>query len=278
MVLAAPDKAGKSTLMAHAMTALTRGTHFLGKKCERGTGILVGLEEALGDAVGRFQTMGADLTRIQLAANPAGDLLEELETQLQESRADLIVVDSLIEYARRTKGTAPQDGDNSAWSEVMRPLVGLARKHNVATVLLHHARRADGAYRGAGEIAAAADALLEMSVDQADPTARIISGRGRWAVETFRARYVDPFYELADQTAIPLAERVRRIIERSPNVGVNEINNELAARRDAVQKAIMELLQTGTIVRRKKGQKYQFRLAELEPKNLEFLEDDQGDL
>ena len=63
-----------------------------------------------------------------------------------------MVVDSLQEYARVTIGAAPDDGDNAGWSAVIRPLVQLAREYDIAVVVLHHVRRSDGHFRGAGEL------------------------------------------------------------------------------------------------------------------------------
>lgn len=248
VVLAAPDKAGKSTLVGHGAAAVTRGRAFLGERCRRGRVVLLGLEEAPGDAVRRFVDLDADLDRIQLVTLTKSSLLAETEKLLRAWPADLVVVDSLAEYARLTLGAAPGDGDNAGWGEVVRPLVALARDFDVAVDVLHHARRADGQYRGATEIAAAADAILEMLPDKDDVTVRRVRGRGRWTVEPFAVALRDGRYELADGSALSMDARVLLYVEENHGASQRAIRDAIDARAATVDAAINRLLLEGGIV------------------------------
>ena len=97
VVLAGPDKSGKSTLLRHAVTRLTLKHHFLAEPTggTRGTVIWLGLEEATGDAVREFSTLCAHGDRVQLVTHAPRNLFERTRTLLTDWPADLLVVDSL---------------------------------------------------------------------------------------------------------------------------------------------------------------------------------------
>ena len=238
-ILAAPDKAGKSTLLAHAAAALSQGEPFLGEPTEAGRVVWCGLEEATGDAVRRFMDLGARAENVSLVTGAGPDLLKKLERELEASPRRLLVIDSLQEYARVMLGEAPGDGDNAGWAKVVRPPVDLARKHNVAIVILHHTRRSDGKARGAGEIMAAVDLLLEMSVDSGDQYMRHIRGRGRWDCEAFSVALQDDGYELAGGSTLSADDQVMLHIRQSPD-GLSQTRLEglVRATRSAVRAAV----------------------------------------
>lgn len=248
VILCAPDKAGKSTLLAHGVAAMTRGRWFLGEHCQRGRALWVGLEEATSDAVRRFSELDADMGAIQTLTSPATNILDQAGWLLHEWPADLMVVDSLSEYARVTRGAAPADGDNGAWGEVVRPLVQLARQRRVALVLLHHVRKSDGKYRGASEIAAAADAMLEMEFDNREPTVRRITGRGRWAVEPFSVALRDGGYELANRTVASVDAQVIVHVDQNPGASLRSIRDAIPAQARSVDAALNRLTERGTII------------------------------
>lgn len=252
LMLAGPDKSGKSTLMAHASSCLTRGDRFLGEPTEGRTGrvVLLGLEEAAGDAVRRYAELNAAPERVQIVTTPTPDLLAQTNALLKDWPADLLIVDSLQEYARVTRGTVPDDGDNASWSAVVRPLVALAREHEIAIVVLHHVRRSDGQYRGAGEIAAAADALLEMSLPSSgeDPNLRRIKGRGRWTIEPFAVTLRDGKYELSGGGTLSMDARVLLYIEQNEGASRRGVRQGVGGRATAVDAAIDLLLKRGAIV------------------------------
>jgi len=257
VILAGPDKSGKSTLMGHATAAVSLGRTFLGERCAKGRVLLLGLEEATGDSVRRLVELGTDAEQVQLVTRPVVDIYELADTLLTAWPADLVVVDSLIEYARVTIGSAPDDGDNAGWASVVRPLVALARKHETAIVLLHHVRRSDGQYRGAGEIAAAADAVLEMSMPTGtqDPCERRIKGRGRWMIEPFIVALRDGRYELSGGDELSVDALVLLHVDQHPGASKNSVRNAVQRRASAVDAAINRLLERGAIRDRGRGGK-----------------------
>jgi hypothetical protein len=250
VILAGPDKSGKSTLLAHAAAALTNGQPFFGEPTKPGRVVWLGLEEAVSDAVRRFVSLGANGERVQVLATPAHDLLIRLDALLNGWPADLVVVDSLQEYARVTCGTIPPDGDNAAWSGVVRPLVALARSRDVALDLLHHVRRVDGQYRGASEIAAAADAVLEIVLPVAteDQSVRRIRGRGRWNIERFTVALRDGAYELGGGGGeLSIDARVLLFVENNPGASRTQIRKQVEGRAATIGAAINRLELEGAI-------------------------------
>jgi hypothetical protein len=255
VLLAAPDKAGKSSLAADGAATLTLGRSWLGEPTTRGRVVWLGLEEALGDAVRRFSALGADPSRVQLVTMTPPDLLERTSALLDGWPADLLVVDSLAEYARVTCGQAPDDGDAAGWGAVVRPLVALARAHGIAVLLLHHVRRSDGQARGSSEILAAVDATLEMLLPSAgeDPTTRRIRGRGRWPIEPVRLALRDGRYELASGAELSPDALVLIHVEREPGTSRAATRRAVQARASVVDAAIGQLIERGAIVDRGTG-------------------------
>ncbi len=249
VILAGPDKSGKSTLLAGAASVKTRGGTFLGEPVAIGNVVWCGLEEAPGDAVRRFRELDADGTNIQMVTPAPNNLLSATRDLLAEWPAGLVVVDSLQEYARVTTDTVPDDGDAAGWATVVRPLAALARKFDVAVVVLHHVRKSDGQYRGSTEIAAAADALLELTMPTQgeDPTLRHIRGRGRWYVEPFDLAFRDGRYEMAGGGVLSLDALLLIHVKESPGISANKLVELAGRNRHSVLDTIRQLIGRGAI-------------------------------
>lgn len=252
-LLAGPDKAGKSTLLANAASEMTKRGTFLGEPIGATTARVawVGLEEATGDAVRRFHDQGAIPENIQLLVLKGPSLLDDIRKELRERPADLIIVDSLTECARVVLGKVPDDSDTSGWSSLIRPLSDLSREFAPLSVIIaHHPRRSDGQFRGAMEIAAAVDCLLEMRrpKEGEHPNIRHITGRARWTVEDFDIRYTDGRYELAGGAQLSLDARVLIHIEQNRGIGLGELRRLAGGRGVAVDAALAELIQRGAVV------------------------------
>jgi hypothetical protein len=260
-VLSGLAKAGKSTLLAHAAAALTKGGEFLGGSVQEGRALLVGLEENLDDMARRADELGTAPDRLRIVFCRRPDLLEGITNLLSEWPADLIVLDSLQAYAHAvTGGEAPQSGDSAAWSAVIRPLEQLARESRSALVVLHHARRSDESFRDSGEIAAAADLLLEMRMptNKQPRDTRHLAGRGRLGI-------VDPFvialqngqYVLPELVGkMSDEERALSIIRATPGItrtGANGAYKQLGRQTKEGQKIIDRLIHDGLVDEPDKG-------------------------
>lgn len=253
--LVGPDKSGKSTLSGHAVAALTTKGHWLGETMEKGRAVIVAPDEAVGDTVRRLNEAGAHPDRTQILILRPPDLLRELNALLTEWPADLIIVDSLAEWARMMLGRAPEDGDSSGWGAVVRPLVQVSRDHDCATILLHHPRRSDGQYRGSGEIAAAVDCLLEITMPQngEDPTLRRFRGRARWPLEEFSLRLHENEYVMGGGGLLSIEARILMDLAVYPGTSRNQQHDRIGGNRSKYLASINIMMDAGMVIER--GQK-----------------------
>jgi len=247
--LIGPDKSGKSTLMGHAVAALTNGHEFLDRPVELGTALVVAPDEAVGDTVRRLIDVGADPERVRLLTLHPERLLDYLREEMAKAAPTLLVVDSLAEWARLIAGRAPEDGDSSGWGAVVRPLVQLSRDFNCATVMLHHPRRSDGQYRGSGEIAAALDCLLEIRLpnkEDDESTRRYFSGRARWPIEEFAVQLHGDTYRMANE-ALPLESKISIDLQVAGPSTRNAQAKRLQVRKATYLETVQRMLDAGQL-------------------------------
>jgi hypothetical protein len=261
VLLVGPPKGGKSTLAGKAAAAKTRGDWFLGAKLTPGNVVICAPDESLGDTVRRLHEMRADPDRVQLLSFAPPNLLASLRELLTRWPASVVIVDSLAEYARLVRGSAPEDGDSSGWGDVVRPLVQLVcREMGCALLLLHHPRRSDGAYRGSSEIFAAVDGMLEMTLPDRgeDQTVRKLRGRARFDIPPFSVALRGDHYELVGGAELSVDVRVLMFVERHAAGGTSTraIRDGVSGARAGIDAAITALLARGAIERRGDGRLY----------------------
>lgn len=255
-LLASGDKTGKTTILAHAASKLSRGAYFLGERLTVGSVIWCGLEEALGDAVKRFTDLNADPDRLHLLLiqkEPA--LLARINELMNAIPAPWAIVDSLAEYARVTLGQAPDDGDAAGWGAVVRPLTALAHERDCALTIIHHARRSDGQYRSSGEIAAAVDCLWEMRPGNTgeDPTLRRFTGRARWSTPDFAVRMVDGAYQLGGGGELSLDARILADLGANPGTSRTAQHGRIGGRKQSYLAEVGKLINGDAIVEQRGG-------------------------
>ncbi len=192
-VLAAPDKAGKSTLVSAAVGQLKDGGAFLGDPCRPCITLWVMLEEHRNDLLARAETFGTARDLVHVMEHPA-DPGADVRRAAERLRPDLIVVDTLVRFA----GDRVSEGGSAAqWTPVMAELQALARDLECAVLVLHHSRRSDGEARDSGEITARADVVIEQKTRHQDGVQRF-AVRARWPLADFAVRLMDgKRYELA---------------------------------------------------------------------------------
>src|SRR5690606_5687422 len=202
--------------------------------------------------------LDADPDRIQVMVMAPPDLLARTADLLGTWPADIVVIDSLVEYARVACGGVPDDGDSAGWAAVVRPLVALARAHDVAVIIIHHVRRSDGQYRGSSEIAAAVDCIVEMVMpgDGEDPTVRRLRGRARWPVRPCRIRWSGGRYEIVPDGAeitVSVDARVLAYVTAHPGCSERAVREAVGGRYEAVRAAVSRLIEVDAIERRGSG-------------------------
>jgi len=185
-VYAAPDKAGKSTLVSAGVAALTTGQKFLdGDAAPPGVAVWCLLEEHANTLAIRAKTFGTEGDRLAVFELRPG--LEDVRREITERHADVLVIDTLIEWAG---ALVTESSKAEQWRPIMAELRSVARDLNVAVIVLHHARKSDGVARDSSAITAAADVILEQKATHADGVQRI-TARGRWTVADFAVQLVD---------------------------------------------------------------------------------------
>ena len=182
-LLAAREKAGKSTLLGAATAQVSRGGLFLGYAVPPGDVVYVALEDSLGDVGRRLVHFGANPQRIHIATRIDGGSAEAREAVLRrhvrEVRPSLVVVDTLLAYGM---GIVGDENDAAGMQPLVQGLTRIAHEEGPAVVLVHHNNRG-GEYRGSTAIGGAVDCILEMEPrTPKDPTGdpvRDIRVRGR---------------------------------------------------------------------------------------------------
>jgi hypothetical protein len=244
-LLAAREKAGKSTLATAAAAAVTRGAPWLGDPSPGGTVLWVALEEHVSDVARRWDDWKADAERVYVVESLHGveDPLAALYAEARAVTPILIVVDTLSALVDAI-GSRPDPGSSTAWTPIMAALTRLARDTEAAVLVLHHARRSDGAYRDSSAIGAGVDVIVEMT-DGADGD-RVLKVRGRWQVSDYAVRLVGNQYNLA--TGEPsLDTRVLLFIEAHPRCSQRAVEQGVPARAKDVRAAIRRLLASDAV-------------------------------
>jgi len=238
-LLAAREKDGKSTLASAAAAAVTRGAVFLEGPAIRGDVLYLALEEHESDVASRLCHFDADPSRMFLAMQldrPA----ENLERAARTHRPALIVVDTLAAFVG---GDIEDPGNSSAWTPLMTRLVRIAREHEVAVLLLHHARKSDGAYRDSTAIGAAVDVLLELRTDPQDTNARHLKAKGRFgfAVPNTSVCLTENGFLLASGE-ISLEARVLAFVQAQPGCSLRQVTQGVAGRDSDISAAVHALI------------------------------------
>lgn len=192
-LLAAAEKVGKSTLMGQAIAALTTGDTFLGRPCLAGKAVWMGLDEPITDCAIRLVDHGAIQQKIAIVEDRPS--WHELYDILDATRPSVLVIDTLTEWA------VGQVGDlNSAqhWTPFLKTMRDhIARKRDIAIVLLHHMTKQGRGYADSRAIGAGVDIILEMDRHESDENQRIVRYRGRGVGSgSFRMDFVQQKYQL----------------------------------------------------------------------------------
>jgi hypothetical protein len=182
-LLVAREKLGKSTYLAFCAAELTQGLYH----GVPGRVLWCGMEEPVGDTLRRFEQMNADLSLINVIDRPEpSKVTETICQEIASFRPALVVVDSLAVIGAYLE---LQEKSEEGWTSLFDKFRKAAQDYGCGLVILHHARKADGIFRGSTAIAAAADQLVTMFEDDKDPNCRRMSPRGRWPIPEYRITF-----------------------------------------------------------------------------------------
>lgn len=254
-LLAAREKAGKSTLLAQAVASFSSGREFLGEACGPGKVLWYAIDEAVSDAVRRLHSNGSDLDSVFVHDEcPTADGLRD---HIAEYAPRLVVVDTLTELLT---GRLSNDRDAMEMNGVLNPFTRVLRGTNTAAVFVHHSTKDGRDYRGSGQLGAKVDIIALLKIPSAgidheeDPdvdaqleTRRTLAVRGRGLNGSDRLNFNGTCYVLGEGSQA-LPERVLRAV-REGHSSTNKIVAAVGARKQSVSDAINAMVAAGTLGR-----------------------------
>jgi putative DNA primase/helicase len=256
-LLAAREKAGKSTLTGYITACVSNGDPFLGVSCHKGPVLIVGLEEFIGDTARRLRHFGAEPTNVHLVDRFAGDPAlrpTELRDHIESVAPLLVIVDSLATWSN---GMGVSDhNDASAMTGVLQPLTDMVHQLGAALIIIHHTTKGDGKARGSTAITAGVDMVCTFTIPQAeaDPTLRRVESVGRLPVpRVYDIRFNGDTYTLSDSLEAPLDERIIAIVTDRPTCTANDVAAAIGSRRETTLSTIAQMLADGRLKHRGSG-------------------------
>jgi hypothetical protein len=239
-LLSAPRKAGKSTLMGAAASALSRGETFLRQPTSEASVLWVAEDEHIGDTVRRFRAENANPLNVFIAG---GDSITDLVREARAGEFTLLVIDAIGDLTSREI-----DSENDAVQvrRALAPFRTLARDTGMAIVLLHHCTKATGKARGSGVFEEVGDHLLTLRVDEEDKTLRRVTVEGRMAVDDFAFRLTPDGLALGDQE-LSAVDAVELLVFSRGTCTTRDILDGVPQRKETVQSAIAVLQRQGRI-------------------------------
>jgi hypothetical protein len=249
-LLAAREKAGKSTFAAALAAAYTSGRAFLdGDTAVAGDVLWIGLEECEADLVQRLVPFGVDVDRFRLAGPAETTGMADIEHESGRPGVGLIVIDSLSKVAEREG--IDEGGNSQKWSALMSRIQQLARISGAGVLLIHHMNK-DGGYRDSTSIGAGVDIIAEMDDGPPDDsTLRRFRCKGRVNVAPFSVRYdaTGPAYVIAGSEMAPDARVLAHVASR-PGQSMSALADLIGGRRDKALLLVRGLLSRGALVNR----------------------------
>jgi hypothetical protein len=257
--LAAPYKAGKTTLAAQAIAAKTTGQSFLGDAVASSAAVWVGIDESTPDTVQKLAHFGARDAIAMIERDPESSIsIASLESVVRELGASVTVVDCLSEWVA---GIIDNENDASQWVPHLRAFRDLATCTGCAVVLLHHANRGTGTIRGSSAIGAGVDAVIELKPVDGDLTVRKVESRGRMISEDFRIRYDLRGGFTLDTGELSVTAKVLATIVAEPGLSASRLASKAGLRKADVLIAIQQLLAAKTVTDRGEGGRHAFHAA-----------------
>jgi putative DNA primase/helicase len=259
-LLAAREKAGKSTLTSYITACVSHGRVFLGEPCARGDVLIIGLEEFIGDTARRLRHFDANAKNVHLVDRFAGEPTmrpDEIRDHIESVAPVLVIIDSLSAYGQ---GQIQDDNNATQMVKVVQPLTDVVHQLGCGLILVHHATKSTGKARGSTAITAAVDMIVEFDIprEDTDPTLRTVRSVGRVPVpRVYDIRFNGDTYELATSNEAPIDERIIAVVSDRPLLTPSDVAEALPARRQEVLTRVDQLLATGRLVNvsRERGKK-----------------------
>jgi len=263
-LLAAREKAGKSTLTGYIAARVSDGGEFLGDPCEQGNVLIVGLEEFAGDAARRLKHFHGVKKRIFYATHLPGEPSERpqrIRDAIERCKPSLVIVDSLIAYGQ---GRVTDFNQAGQIAPIVNELTRIAHETGVALILIHHAKKDGGGYRDSTSIGGAVDVIVEVFTpnEDADPTLRRARGKGRTPVPAlYDFRFDGNTYSLVGTQHAPLDFRIADVIRDRPGISISELCKSVGGRWTETKKIVDQMLADRRLLDEGEGERRRLFLA-----------------
>ena len=275
-ILGGHSKSYKTYLAAELALAVASGTPALGcfsTAAGAGPVLFYGAEDSLEALRARFDGL-ATARHVSLAALPLYLLdapavrldrerdLHRLNKTIESVKPRLLVLDPFVRLARIDENSAT---DVAA---VLASLRAMQRTHNVAVMVVHHARKSPASHpmnalRGSSDFAAWSDTNLYLARKEKSLTLTIQHRSAASPAPLALAFELEPAPHLVvlnrvepaksatpDVTTNPLAHEVAAVLKQSPHpLSTTEIRDRLHKRKADVVAALKELLEQSRIRR-----------------------------
>lgn len=170
-MLAGREGQGKSMLALAVAAAVGHGANVAGLDCQEGRVLYIDAENGANEAHRRIRGLSVAnpgrLAYIEADGFHLGDHVNELQLVIQRHQPELVVLDSF-----RSLWPGGDENDSAVVEPIIQRLARLAREHDLAVLLLHHAARGTGEYRGSTAIGGAVGLGFTLRRHQGDPEER----------------------------------------------------------------------------------------------------------
>jgi putative DNA primase/helicase len=252
-LLSASIKAGKSTLIGYLAAQISLGGYFLGAECARGTVLVAGLEESLGDLARRLRDFGADGRRVHLidrVSGTAGERVAHILEVAERVEPILVIVDTLAAYGM---GIVQDENQAAQMQPLVQGLSNIAHRSEFGVLISAHNNKTGG-FRGSSAIGGGVDVLAEMTrpEDERD-SLRTVKVKGRFPVSDFEMRFGKGEFVLANAEGAPLIQRILDFVRISPRASLTAIRTAMGGRASAIDAAVL-LLEDQRFIRDEGGE------------------------
>jgi energy-coupling factor transporter ATP-binding protein EcfA2 len=164
---------GKSLLALALAAAIGHGSSVAGIACTPGRVLLIDAENGEAEIHRRVLGLGVKPDALITVEAQRFDLREDMRdvrTLLRHVQPDVLVLDSL-----RSLAPGLDENDSGPVEAALGPLREISRTHQCATLIVHHAGKANNGYRGSTAIGAAVELGFRLDRATTDSHRRVLS-------------------------------------------------------------------------------------------------------
>jgi hypothetical protein len=134
LLMASRPKVGKSDTARNLAKAIATGSEFLGRRCQRGKVLWIGLEEPMQHLTDRLDVMDMKSLDIDyVIERQPGDESAWLRSVVEQHKPDVVFIDTIGRFSK-----IENVNDYSQVARATQPILDLRSQHGTTFVLLHH--------------------------------------------------------------------------------------------------------------------------------------------